>query len=129
MSEIIGRKNAAGISIITNIQRELWAKQKPTDRCLADVRGKPNGFTDNLLSCNEVAPTITAGGKFILKKYPRWASKVELLKMGSYPSDYNFKSVKPQFLVGMSVPPVMTAQIANEIRMQWFDALKASEAA
>lgn len=27
-------------------------------------------------------------------------------------------------LIGMSVPPVMTAQIANKIRIQWLDKIK-----
>jgi DNA (cytosine-5)-methyltransferase 1 len=34
--------------------------------------------------------------------------------------DYNFKKIDPQYLIGMSVPPVMTAQIATEIYNQWF---------
>ena len=38
---------------------------------------------------------------------------------GSYPLDYDFKGNKVPYLVGMSVPPVMTAQIATEIYNQW----------
>ena len=37
-----------------------------------------------------------------------------------YPQDYNFKTIQPQYLIGMSVPPVMMAQIANQIYLQWF---------
>jgi hypothetical protein len=40
---------------------------------------------------------------------------------GTYPLDYNFKSIEPKYLIGMSVPPVMTAQIANQIKIQWLD--------
>jgi DNA (cytosine-5)-methyltransferase 1 len=39
---------------------------------------------------------------------------------GTYPLDYNFKKIEPKYLIGMSVPPVMTAQIATEIYNQWF---------
>ena len=35
--------------------------------------------------------------------------------------DYKFKSVNVKYLIGMSVPPVMTAQIANQIKIQWLD--------
>lgn len=38
---------------------------------------------------------------------------------GSYPLDYDFKTNKVVYLVGMSVPPVMTAQIAKQVYEQW----------
>lgn len=33
---------------------------------------------------------------------------------------YNFNSIEPKYLIGMSVPPVMAAQIAHQIYLQWF---------
>lgn len=39
--------------------------------------------------------------------------------VGSYPLDYDFKNIKIQYLIGMSVPPIMTAQISNQIYKQW----------
>jgi DNA (cytosine-5)-methyltransferase 1 len=50
----------------------------------------------------------------------RRLSNTECKIAGTYPLDYNFKSVEPKYLIGMSVPPVMTAQIANQIYLQWF---------
>jgi DNA (cytosine-5)-methyltransferase 1 len=44
----------------------------------------------------------------------------EVKMIGSYPLDYNFKNIDANYLIGMSVPPVMTAQIATEIYNQWF---------
>jgi DNA (cytosine-5)-methyltransferase 1 len=41
-------------------------------------------------------------------------------QIGSYPLDYNFKSIEPKYLIGMSVPPVMMAQISHQIYLQWF---------
>jgi predicted ATP-dependent endonuclease of OLD family len=46
-------------------------------------------------------------------------SNKEYCQIGTYPLDYNFKKIKPQYLIGMSVPPIMTAQIAHEIYLQW----------
>jgi DNA (cytosine-5)-methyltransferase 1 len=109
------------INDLTDVQFDLWKKQKPTDKTLADVRNAPNGFTDYLLNENEVIPTITSGGKFLLKNQPRWMNKNEFCQGGTYPLDYNFKKIEPKYLIGMSVPPVMTAQIATEIYNQWFD--------
>jgi len=36
----------------------------------------------------------------------------------SFPSDYDFGAVNPKYVVGMSVPPVMIAQVASEIYKQ-----------
>lgn len=106
-------------SDLTDVQLDLWKKQKPTDKTLADVRGKANGFTDNLISDKDICPTITSGGKFLLKSYARWFNNSEYCSCGTYPQDYNFREIKPQYLIGMSVPPVMTAQIAHQIWLQW----------
>lgn len=94
---------------LTAVQFALWQKQKPGDKNLADVRGAANGFTDNLVGPNEVCPTIISGGKFLCKEHPRWFNAFEYCCCGTYPVDYNFADIKPQYLIGMSVPPVMTA--------------------
>ena len=44
-------------------------------------------------------------------------------KGGSYPLDYNFNKQKVPYLIGMSVPPVMTAQISSNIYDQWLSKL------
>tara|TARA_B110000211_G_scaffold26095_1_gene26657 strand:+ start:399 stop:1472 length:1074 start_codon:yes stop_codon:yes gene_type:complete len=43
----------------------------------------------------------------------------DLIRGGSYPLDYNFLKLKHKYLIGMSVPPIMTAQIACRIYEQW----------
>lgn len=104
---------------LTDIQFVLWKKQKPSDKNLADVRGTANGFTDNLVGLNDVCPTIISGGKFICKDFPRWFNDSEYCSCGTFPQDYNFGGIEPKYLIGMSVPPVMTAQIAHQIWLQW----------
>jgi len=121
-SEIINHEKS--INDLTDVQFNLWKRQKPTDKTLADVRMAANGFTDYLIDKNEVCPTITSGGKFLSKQYPRWFIPEEFCQCGTYPIDYNFKNIEPQYLIGMSVPPVMTAQIANQIKIQWLDRIK-----
>jgi len=49
----------------------------------------------------------------------RMLNDYELCNGGTYPVDYDFKGMKPKYLIGMSVPPVMTANIATEIYSQW----------
>ena len=50
---------------------------------------------------------------------PRYISTAEYLRGSTFPADYNFLKVNPKFVLGMSVPPIMTAQIAHQIYLQW----------
>jgi DNA (cytosine-5)-methyltransferase 1 len=52
--------------------------------------------------------------------YFRMLNDNEYKLVGTFPIDYDFKKIKPKYLIGMSVPPVMTAQIAHQIYLQWF---------
>ena len=52
---------------------------------------------------------------------PRKLNKYEASALQSYPLDYNFLDQNPLSCIGRSVPPVMTAQIANQIKIQWLD--------
>lgn len=78
------------------------------------------GFTYVCLE-NQTPLTITGNEQkpihFNLKNY---ITNNAIKLIGSYPLDYNFKNIEPKYLIGMSVPPVMTAQIATEIYLQWF---------
>ena len=109
---------------LTAVQKGLWDRQKPSDKTLADVRQEANGFTDNLIGDKDVCPTITSGGKFLCKDKPRWFNKSEFCQCGTYPLDYNFIDLEAKYLIGMSVPPVMTAQIAHQIWLQWLSKIK-----
>ena len=50
----------------------------------------------------------------------------DFLNAGSYPKDYNFNGTQLHYLIGMSVPPVMTAQIATKIYNQWLSKINYS---
>jgi DNA (cytosine-5)-methyltransferase 1 len=82
-----------------------------------------SNFSSMRLSDNEVCNTITANQceGFFHSTEKRKLSNKEICLIGSYPLDYNFKELRPMYLIGMSVPPVMTAQIATEIYNQWFN--------
>jgi len=80
-------------------------------------------FQYKYLYMDKVSNTITAGEQCVLFDYPRYRNFDELCECGSYPKDYNFLKLKPQYLIGMSVPPVMTAQIASNLYDQWLSKL------
>ena len=81
-------------------------------------------FGDVMLDLNKPSNTIATD----INRY--WLSENMLIDkdtvslIGSYPLDYNHLEFNnPQYLIGMSVPPVMTAQIATEIFNQWLSKL------
>ena len=80
----------------------------------------PNAqFQYKYLYMDKVANTITAGEYCVLFDRPRYRNFDELCECGSYPKDYDFNGNKPEYLIGMSVPPIMTAQIAKQVYEQW----------
>ena len=99
---------------------KYWALTKEGD---GFNKAHPNGSMFNLQKANreKVLPTISAhhdGGCY----HPivhRKLTKLENCLAGSYPLDYDFKGLPHKYLIGMSVPPIMTAQIASQIYKQW----------
>jgi DNA (cytosine-5)-methyltransferase 1 len=113
---------------ITGKTIELWENRKESDNGLSEANGriynKPNNYFGwTYLRNKDIAPTIIANDTTVLYDYPRFLGTIESCKIGSYPQDYNFIKLKPQYLIGMSVPPVMTAQIATEVYNQWLSKL------
>ena len=115
---------------LTKETTEIWKQRKPEDKNLADIHlrisGKIKRFNAVFIKDNETPNTISAGADAVPIRHdiPNRISMNECKLIGSYPLDFNFKNVKPNYLIGMSVPPVMTAQIANQIRIQWLDKIK-----
>ena len=111
---------------ITDFALRAWERRKDNDRSIADSKKNVPGMKVSDMNTfyvkeNEVCQTLTSKGVHgcLLHSKPIRLSKQEFLKIGSYPQDYNFVNSNFGYLVGMSVPPVMTAQIATEIYLQW----------
>jgi len=106
---------------IPNGVLKYWEQIKPGRSC-ADVHEKGHYFQELKLHPNKPLPTIRAGSNsYYHYKDARKLFDEEILKGGSYPSDYNFLSNKPIYLVGMSVPPIMTAHVADAVYNQWLN--------
>ncbi len=70
----------------------------------------------------KVAHTLHTG-RYYHYSEPRLLSKYEYCLCGTFPIDYRFlndKIIHIIYLIGMSVPPVMMAQIAKQIKLQLF---------
>ena len=86
---------------------------------------KSSYFSQSYLYKDKVSPTITSHeDSLVLFNAPKYTSKNEVCKIWSYPLDYDFMKCKPHYLIGMSVPPVMMAQIASEIYTQLLKATR-----
>ena len=58
------------------------------------------------------------------EKEPKFLSKNEILKISTFPLDYKTKNQNElEYLRGMSVPPVMMAQIATRVWEYWLSKL------
>lgn len=77
-------------------------------------------FSTYILYDHFVAPTLTSSGANVYYNEVRNLNDTEYIRISSFPTDFDFCGVPVRYVCGMSVPPLMTARIANEIRMQWF---------
>ena len=109
----------------------LWDNKEygDSDMSCASIRmrNKKIGFNNNYVYEHNPLNTITAhkdNSSNVLFCEKRYLSLSEYIKGGSFPSDYDFMSINPGYLIGMSVPPLMTARIANEVKKQWLDKIK-----
>jgi DNA (cytosine-5)-methyltransferase 1 len=106
---------------------DLWHKCKQGEQ-FSKYHPKGHYFADYKLNYTDIVPTLTAsvGDGAWHPDYCRMLDKIELCYAGSFPQDYNFTTNKELYLIGMSVPPVMTANIATEIYSQWLSKLARS---
>jgi DNA (cytosine-5)-methyltransferase 1 len=122
---LFGEVKQLGLQEGINGQRsKMWDECK-AGKSFATVSDGSN-FSSMRLSDKKVCNTITANQceGFFHSTEKRKISKIEVSKIGSYPLDYNFKEMKPMYLIGMSVPPIMTAQISYKIYEQWLKKIK-----
>jgi DNA (cytosine-5)-methyltransferase 1 len=103
--------------------REDWDRLK---------RGEEKKYIQSdLIFKTEVHPTILGGYRAKASPMPewepKWLNKSDLCKIGSFPQDYNFIKNKPQYIIGMSVPPLMTAKIAEQVWGQWLSKINNQE--
>lgn len=96
-----------------------WKKINEGRSC-ADVHEKGHFFQELKLDRNRSLPTLRAGSNsYYHYEEERRLYDIEIILGGSYPTDYNFLNLKPIYLIGMSVPPLMTGKIAEQIYKQW----------
>ena len=101
---------------MTPLYEEYWHKAKGNEAV-----GKYESIKK--LKMTDVAYTINATKSHFHPTECRSLNEREETLIGSFPTDYDYGKIKPTYLIGMSVPPVMMAQVAYEVHQQWIKPL------
>lgn len=107
--------------------KKAWDSRIYGDKSISECKKragmKESDFNNSILYKDEVLPTITGKGHhtMILFDVPKYISNYEMICGGSFPQDYDFTVNKPGYIIGMSVPPLMTARLADAIANQWLN--------
>lgn len=108
-----------------NKDYKLWKKRKVTDKSFSEIaqreEGKSSYFNYIFLKENKVPNTITSGGGYYRMNEPYKISNQDIIRISTFPIDYNFLDTGVQYVCGMSVPPKMIEKIAKEIEKQWLN--------
>jgi DNA (cytosine-5)-methyltransferase 1 len=111
---------------MSELVEKYWAlKNKHHNRMsdvLKDLGMKEQRFGDNYVLNDKVPMTLTSGGGYYREDEPTTISISDLKLIGSFPLDYNFINNSynnAKYIIGMSVPPLMTGKIAEQIYKQW----------
>lgn len=123
----VRQNGASGYKKMSDLDELMWEKRLPSESCFNEVservRGKGSGYAAQFIDDHRVCNTVVShsGSKMLTSEEKRYLSVDELRMCSTFPMNYRFGSVRPKYVMGMSVPPVMIAQIATEIRKQWFE--------
>jgi len=97
---------------------ELLSLSSPKDTCLADilqrVENRWSRFNEKIVWSNNICPTYTSHG-FYNGDCKTKISETECKKIGTFPLDYDCNGQKIDYLVTMSVPPIMIKRIVTRL--------------
>jgi DNA (cytosine-5)-methyltransferase 1 len=112
----------------TDQDEYVWKYKKRGDRNYANVLTRVDDhyscFNSTFIYDHKAVPTISAteGSKLTLFSAGRRMNSEEMILAQSFPLDYDFLTDRcsdKQYVLGMSVPPLMIANIADRIYRDW----------
>lgn len=110
---------------ITELYYTRWLKRIETDNDFGMITERVEGirkcFSDKIIRRETIPPTMTSGSYMV--DYETGLHITDDVKklIGSFPQDYNFSGNQAQYIIGMSVPPLMTAKLIDEVYKQWVE--------
>lgn len=120
-------KDELGRELSDNM-KEIWNYREKKDSSMQQAcfrkEARNSYFSQSYLHDDKSSPTLTSHqDSLVLFSSPRYSSKKEACCIGSFPQDYNFLNNQPHYIIGMSVPPLVMAQISLKIKEQWLSKL------
>lgn len=112
----------------TDHDQRIWDKRLPGDRTYSNtlqrIENRESNFNSSYVYPDKPISTITSSGgsKLTLFDEDRQMNSQELILAQSFPLDYDFNSrnyAKIKYVLGMSVPPLMMANISNRLYNEW----------
>ena len=84
------------------------------------LAGKTGAYYSQVIISDEmICKTVTSGGNFYRLSDRTLFTDEDFTNVQSFPQDYNYNGNNVQYVCGMSVPPNMMANIAEEVYEQW----------
>ena len=109
---------------LTKRQMEIMSQRKKGDRNFSAILRRQadsnTRFGDIIAVDDRVMTTIKSTGLYLRDCDGKPFSKQDFVTCQTFPQDYSFGKQSVQYVCGMSVPPVMMAQIAKQIQIQIF---------
>jgi len=104
---------------LPKVAGKLWHDCKSGNALSSVPESNGNFFNEIKVSKKQTLPTLSSQNKIYHSDIPRRLNNVEYFKGSTFPFDYNTCKMKAFYMCGMSVPPVMMAQISSQIYEQW----------
>ena len=114
----------SGDEVKSKVVRTLWENRQYGDTKQSDANfrlyGKGSNFNQSYVYTDKVCPTLSSRKPCLIYfDKPLYLGQSEVCCISSFPQDYNFAGQQPNYVCGMSVPPVMMAQVASRIYDYW----------
>jgi len=112
-----------GKPVEDGVYQELLKHRRKSDKSIADIskrlRGRGSGFGNAIMHDDAVAFTLISGSNAYRFCDAMTVSDLDCCGIQTFPQDYNFSPEQAKYICGMSVPPVMMAQVSAEVYNQW----------
>lgn len=108
-----------GVGKLKERLKHLLSSDKGMAAILERTENKRSNFGVKIFQDHFTPYTIVSGSCFIRACDKSYCSDGDYINVSTFPQDYDFCGNPVQYVVGMSVPPNMMANIATEVYKQW----------
>lgn len=114
----------SGDKVKSRVLKTLWDNRRYGDISQGNANerlyGKHSNFNQSYVYEDKICPTLQSKKTCLIHfERPYFLSQNEVCCISSFPQDYDFMGQQPHYICGMSVPPVMMAQVASRVYEQW----------